>query len=226
MENTDNQDLSRTVADMADGFVRRIRRSRISTAIDAPSALDDWEPPPWGGAEYSSAPKIAKANASKDIGRVAADITQRFYPDNGDMVWPADYSSRAKRMEKEAQDAFLIEWALNKALTNALVDSLSDLELKIMLFILNRTWAWKKPREGIPFSHFSKGVFDKGKRLQAPVVKSPGHFSNACKRLEEVRLIRITEARCETGSVNIYEINVGKVISMAEQQQRSALKQK
>ena len=203
--------------------MKRIRRSRVAEVIEPCSEFDDCELPDWDEGAYGSAAKRATASVSNDIGRIAANIAQRFYPDNGNLTWPEAYSSKAKAMGKDARNAFRVELALNKALTTALVDSLSDLEFKIMLFILNRTWAWKKPREGIPFSHFSKGVFVRGNKVQAPVAKSPTHFHDACKRLEGARLIRITEARCETGSVNIYEINVAKVISRAKQQQRSAL---
>lgn len=209
---------------MANHSVRRIRRTRSLTPAEAFPEIDDDDLPPWEEIKYSSAGKPSKANSSNDIGQIALAISQRHYPDKGNLTWPDDFSSKAKTMGKDSRDAFRVEWAIYKALTTALIDSLRDLELKIMLFILNRTWAWKKPREGIPTSHFLNGVFLGGKRVQAPVAKSPTHFSDACKRLEKDGLIRITHAHCTSGSVNVYEINVGKVIATARQQQQSARK--
>lgn len=220
------QSPTHPLTDIASGSVKRIRRTRSPTPTDAFSEPEDFELPAWDEIEQCSTEKRTTADTPNDIGKIAANISRQYYPDSGNMTWPDDYSSKAKTMRKDAGEAFRVEWALYKALTTALVDSLSDLELKIMLFILNRTWAWKKPREGIPNSQFLNGVFLGGKRVQAPVAKSPTHFSNACKKLERERLIKITEAHCINGSVNVYEINVSKVIATAKQQQQAARKLK
>lgn len=210
---------------MASGFVRRVRRTRSSKTVDTFSEFDDDEPlPDWDEKEDCAAGKRAITDTSNDISKMAVAISQRWYPDDGSLTWPDDYSSKAKAMKNDAREAFRIEWALNKALTTALAGSLGELELKVMLFILNRTWAWKKPRDGIPFSHFSKGVFMNGKMVQAPILKSPDHFHDKCKRLEEKRLIRITDAHCQYGRVKVYEIDVERVINMARQKLRSARK--
>ena len=213
-----------SLADMPDRFIKRIPRTRLRKTPDPHFDFDDDEFPEWDAREPCSLGKRATENALNDIGSIAEAISKRHYPNNREMTWPDEYSSKAKVMGKDAGNAFRVEWATLKALTTSLVDSLSDLELKIMLFILNRTWGWKKPREGIPIKHFLTGVFQKGKRVQAPIAKSPSHFNEACKRLEGAGLIRITTARCTSGSVNIYEINVRKVIQIAKQQQQLARK--
>ena len=115
---------------MADGLVKRIRRSRAPAAISPFSVFDDCELPSWGEMQYDSPAKSATANVSNDIGRIAANIAQRFYPDNGNLTWPDDYSSKAKAMRKEAGDAFRVELALCRALTTALVTALVILNLK------------------------------------------------------------------------------------------------
>lgn len=209
---------------MGTGSVRRIRRTRSRKTPDPLFDFEDSELPDWDSRESCAKVKRQTVEVPNDIGGIAECISQRYYPNHGNMTWPDDYASKGKAMGKDAGDAFRVEWATLKALTTSLVDSLSDLELKIMLFILNRTWGWKKPREGIPTSHFLTGVFHNRKRAQAPIAKSPSHFNEACKRLEGKGLIRITTAHCTSGSVNVYEINVRKVIAMAKQQQLLARK--
>lgn len=210
---------------MENDSVRRIRRTRSPKAIEKSSEFDDYVLSDWVDEDLRTATKPITTNAINSIGRIASSITHRLYPVKDDMTWPNDFSSQAKKMKHEdSRDAFRVYLALNQALTTTLIGSLSDLQFKIMIFILNRTWFWKKPREGIPTSHFLKGTFVKGKRIQASIAKSPDHFRDACKSLEERQLIRITDAHCEYGRVNVYEIDVEKVISMAEQQQRTARK--
>lgn len=211
-------------ADIPGRFVKRIQRTRLLKATDSLPSFEDDEFPDWDNRESCSSGRRVTVDTSNDYGRIAEDISKRYYPDNGDMTWPDDYPSKAKAMRKDAGNAFRVEWALLKALTTTLVASLSELEFKIMLFILNRTWAWKKPQEGIPTSHFLNGVFHKGRMVQAPIAKSPSHFNEACKRLEGKGLVRITNAHCTSGSVNVYEINVRKVMAMARQQQQSSRK--
>lgn len=210
---------------MSSVYVKRVRRSRARVATESSSALDDdWTPPPWNEEEVRKRAKPSENNTTNDIAGIAEDITRRYYPSSGDLTWPKDFSSKAKEMRGEAKGAFRVELALYRALTTVLIDYLGNLEFKIMLFILNRTWLWKKPRDGIPTSHFLEGVFVAGKRVQAPISKSSSHFSEAVGSLEKKGLIRVTEATCKSGVVNVYEINVGRVISIADRIQRSAKK--
>jgi len=214
---------------MQSGAVKRIRRTRPGKATPALSLDDDefWEIPPWDNdkRDTTSTDQIAEAGASNDVTKIASAISRRWYPLTSNSRWPESFASRATAMKKDCREAFRVALALTVALTTQLIGRLTDLELKIMLFILNRTWNWKKPREGIPASQFLGGVFHKGIQIQAPIASSPDHLHRACEQLERKGLIRITSALCNHGYVNVFEIDVGKAIQMADSIQRTARKQ-
>lgn len=205
---------------MLSGAVKRIRRTRPARATSTHSLDDDnhWDIGRWEGDDdgAKSTDKIVPTGAPNDIARIAGEIGRRWYPANENPRWPDNFHSKAKAMKKDCGEAFRVELTLTRALTTQLICSLSGLELKVMLFVLNRTWFWKKPREGIPASQFMHGVFIGGRQIQAPIATSPDHLHQACDQLERKGFIRISTASCEHGYVNVFEIDVGRVITMAE----------
>jgi len=211
---------------MLSGEVKRIRRSRPIKAVPKIPDLDDdefWDIPRWDEEEdVRSSATLGEAVEADDIAGIADAISKRWYPQNSDPEWPKHFLSKAQSMKGDRRHASRVAWALMHALTTQLIGHLPDLQLKVMLFILNRTWGWKKPREGIPYSHFQGGVFVKGQQIHSPVAKSPEHLHDACKRLESMGLIRITVAKSDHGNVNIFEINVRGVMKLMQEIQRTA----
>lgn len=200
------------------GPVKRIRRTRQDKAV--PKVLDfdyDDELPPWGGYEnVRLTVTLNKFASHQEIADMADAFSLRLYPLKTDPVWPRDFQSGAHELGEDRRCAVRIAWALTQAITAHLTAELSGLQLKIMLYILNRTWVWKKPREGIPYSHFLEGVISKGECFHSPIAKSSGHLHAALKELEKMGLIRISDARTDYEDIKAYEIHVRNVLSRAE----------
>jgi len=204
---------------------------------------EDWEPLSWDDAEaLEEAAKTGEPNpltrrpiaheaergidAGAGIVAIASALDRRYYSRASQNArWPDDFHSKKKTMSSEDRKlAGRVQFALMVALTTQLIGALSALEFKIMLFIVNRTWAWGKPREGIPASQFMDGAFIKGKQIQAPIAKSSDHLHEAWEGLNRKGLIRIDTAPCKYGYVKVYEIGVGEVLRTADEIQRTTRK--
>ena len=76
-------------------------------------------------------------------------------------------------------------------LFDELLPLLKEAELKVLLYIVRRTFGFKKERDPISFTQFINGITTKDGRIldRGCGVKSPTHLSNALKSLEEKGII-------------------------------------
>ncbi len=86
---------------------------------------------------------------------------------------------------------------------------ISHAELKVLLYIIRRTFGFKKQADAISLKQISEGIITKaGKRLDSGAAVDRRTAMRAVKHLEEIGAISIRRARTEDGYnyVNIYSL--------------------
>jgi len=152
-----------------------------------------------------------------EIAELAATLEAKYYPRASLKFWPKDFRSRAGQIEQQDKVSFRKIYAkIQEAVTAYLINELGELELKLMLFVMNRTLKWSKFWEAVPYSHATEGVFIKQKLIQARLTVNKTHFIGTVEDLIDRKLIREDVANSESGEVRVLSINIRGVLDQAQ----------
>jgi hypothetical protein len=208
--------------------IARRRRVRLSNPLPRP------------GDAHSVIPQVYESDLSAEdtptfsydygMAEFAEQVTDKWYShlrDDEPQVWPADYVARIPAdNKKDRSKCLLIAYRLLWALASQYIGVLKPLEYRMMCFIVNRTWTWHKPREGISLRQFRDGVFDTttGECLQSGIGNSDAGLIRARNRLRTVLLLHWGYARTTHINTTIcwYEVNVMHLLGGADDLRQSA----
>lgn len=160
-----------------------------------------------------------------EIVEAANDICVRYpqmYDASIQLAWPRDFVSIAQSMSTlHRKRARIVYGALNKAIISQWMSELTITELKVMLFMLMRTWDWCKPMEGISLTHFTNGFCDSaGVCIQTYASSKRTGIVDAIHGLSFDDLILVRRIRMQSSPhlrINVYEPHVANILLGANQ---------
>lgn len=151
-------------------------------------------------------------------------ISDQWYShlrDNENLIWPRDFQPRIPPSNMKARGYCLhIAYRMLWALGSQWIGVLRPLDYRMMCFVVNRTWTWRKPREAISLRMFREGVFDNetGECLQAGLGSNDAGVIRARAKLCGAGLLSYGMARTSVLNVRIcwYEVNAIHLLGGAD----------